>query len=821
MQRIESLFSLSLHSVLIQTILPDCIVVVDDNIEDDICSQIDYRVKRLNDSRVHYIRNNRTKGMSGTGAWNTGLEFLKNEIGEENYVAILDDDDSWDADYVENLYTYIMRDPDAVFACLKRSDCPKPSSFTREELQINNFLIGNPGIQGSNMCFKIKSIMAIGGFDENLASCTDRDLMIRFLHQYGNENCTIIPKKLVNHFAGTNTVTSNYEKKRVGLNYFFRKHIKRYDYQTLEQSLKRAEKLFHFPDADEIKSIWKQNTVVLITGVCGFIGSNVARKFLQSGYMVVGVDDLSTGVLENIADLMDNNQFIFYKASVNDAVIMKNSIDKYRPDYIFHFAALPRIKYSIDYPSASYNANVKATKVLAEIVKNANARLLVFASSSSVYGQSDGTKFKESASLAPISPYAKQKEEAENVLKEELKNSSCNVLVLRLFNVYGYSFQPVNKYSTLIGKQIANIYADSSIVIHGDGMQRRDFTYIDDVVSAMLNCIERYKCNKHYEVINIGTGNNFSVNYIADILQSHFKQNIVRRTITLDYQEPDYTLAGNQKANQLLGWIPETDIHSGIEKTITKTIENQEIVIGVAMHNNAPTIRRCLLSILNQQDVTRKIKIVLANDNSSDNWQEEVTDLLGDSRLTIIHLSNNNAVLTRNAINTYIQEHHPRCVLIGRLDADDEYSSDNELAKIEVIFDTECPDIISSGNYLRENGMIISRTNHTDKRFANMDYLLFRLKQMAECLPEGELPSCNLFIKPDKILPYPSVESGEDHALFVHYLLNKDRYKIHFAENLLPVIYDLGGKATSNNKFSGNYIRCRKELFLNALVYAR
>jgi glycosyltransferase involved in cell wall biosynthesis len=267
--------------------------------------------------------------------------------------------------------------------------------------------------------------------------------------------------------------------------------------------------------------------------------------------------------------------------------------------------------------------------------------------------------------------------------------------------------------------------------------------------------------------------------------------------------------------------MPETDIRNGIEKTITKTIENQEIVIGVAMHNNAPTIRRCLLSILNQQGVTRKIKIVLANDNSSDNGQEKITDLLGDSRLTIIHLSNNNAVLTRNAINTYIQEHHPRCVLIGRLDADDEYSSDNELAKIEVIFDTECPDIISAGNYLRENGMIISRTNHTDKRFANIDYLLFRLKQMAECLPEGELPTCNLFIKPDKILPYPSVESGEDHALFVHYLLNKDRYKIHFAENLLPVIYDLGGKATSNNKFSGNYIRCRKELYLNALEYAR
>ena len=755
--------------------------------------------------------------MSGTGSWNTGIEFLKDKLGEDSYAAILDDDDSWDPDYVANLYQNITNSPEAVFAFLRRSDCPETSSFSLDDLTTNNFLIGDPGIQGSNMCFKIGSILSIGGFDEGMPSCTDRDLMIRFLHKYGNSHITIIPQKLVNHFAGNNTVTSNYEKKRFGLNYFYRKHLQLFDYQTLEQSLKRAEKLFHFPDADDIKSIWKHNTIVLITGVCGFIGSHVARKFLESGYKVIGIDNLSTGVIENIADFLNHSNFEYHEVSVNDAHELMNIFNRSKPDYIFHFAALPRIKYSIDYPSESYNANVQATKILAEIVKKSPAKLFVFASSSSVYGQCDGKEFSEKDPLAPISPYAMQKADAENILKNELSDSSCNVLVLRLFNVYGYSHQPVNTYSTLIGKLIAAIYTDSSIIIHGDGTQRRDFTYIEDVVSAMTKCIERYKCENHYEVVNIGTGENYSVNHIVEILQSYFNREIARKNILLTYQEPDYTLADNIKAKQLLDWTPETDIRSGIERTITKTIADQEIAIGVAMHNNALTIRRCLSSILGQREIKRKIRIILANDNSSDNWQENVSDLLEDKRITIIHLSNNSAILTRNAINRYIQEHNPRCVLIGRLDADDEYSSDKEIAKIEAIFDAENPDVISAGNYLRENGTIIARTNPSDIRLSNIDYLLFRLKQMAECIPEGELPSCNLFIKPSKMLDYPSVESGEDHALFVHYLLNKDKYKIYFAENVLPVIYNLGGYTTSHNRFSGNYSRCRKELYLKTL----
>ena len=197
MGRIESLFSLSLRSVLEQTVLPDCIVIVDDNNDKTVSLKIEENIKSIEKNNVYYIKNARTKNMSGTGAWNTGLEFLKQKLGDDNYVAILDDDDSWDPDYVANLYQNITNSPEAVFAFLRRSDCPETSSFFLDDLTINNFLIGDPGIQGSNMCFKIASILSIGGFDEGMPSCTDRDLMIRFLHKYGNSHITIIPQKLL------------------------------------------------------------------------------------------------------------------------------------------------------------------------------------------------------------------------------------------------------------------------------------------------------------------------------------------------------------------------------------------------------------------------------------------------------------------------------------------------------------------------------------------------------------------------------------------------------------------------------------------------
>lgn len=818
MNRISTLFSVSLQSILKQTVLPDCIIVVDDNNDELVCQDIEHRIQNLKtDCRIYYTRNKRTKNMSGTGAWNTGIQLLTEVLGDENYIAILDDDDSWDPNYIEKLYEHVADNPDAIFAYIQRSDTDHLSSFTKQELTVENFLIKDPGVQGSNMCFKLKRLVEIGGFDETLCATTDRDLMIRFLQRFGNENITIIEQKLINYFASANTVTSNYYTKRAGLNTFYHKHLSLFSWPILTQSLKRAEKLFRFPDTEEIKSAFRQNTTVLITGVCGFIGSHTARAFIQLGYNVVGIDNLSTGVIENIADFNHVDNFRFVKMSLNNEVELDNLFAHIHPQYVFHFAALPRIKFSFDHPKESYEANVIATKLLGVAAVKYNVQLFVFSSSSSVYGQQKGCVMTEDLSLNPLSPYAEQKAEAEQLLKDIFSRSASKLLILRFFNVYGYSHQQINKYSTFISKCIECAANSQSLIINGNGMQKRDFTYVDDVVDAIKKCAEEFVPKNQQEIINIGTGKNYSVNEITAITQSIYGIPINTQFNTNNFLEPDYTIADNSKAKMLLNWQPSTPIESGISLFIQQSISNQIIAIGVAMHNNASTIRRCLSSILKQEHVKRKLHIVLANDYSSDKWQSEIADLIADERITILNLQNNNVVKTRNDINSFILENISNCVLIGRLDADDEYSSWQELSKIEKVFDTSHPDVISAGNYLRENDVIIERTNIADKRLADTDYVLLRLEQMSKCLPEGELPSCNLFIRPCKLLPYPSVDSGEDHALFVEYLMNQDKYSIFFADNLLPVIYNLGGNITAQNRFSGNYIRCRKELFSKIL----
>ena len=756
--------------------------------------------------------------MSGTGAWNTGIELLNKKLGENGYVAILDDDDSWDETYIEKLYDYMADNPDAIFAYIQRSDSDYVSSFTKQDLTVEKFLIKDPGVQGSNMCFRIERLLEIGGFDEALCATTDRDLMIRFLQRFGNENISIIEQKLINYYASANTVTSNYFTKRAGLNTFYHKHINLFTWSVLTLSLKRAEKLFRFPDAEKIKSLHRRNTTVLITGVCGFIGSHTARTFIRLGYNVVGIDNLSTGVYENIADFNNADNFHFVRMSLNDEMELDNLFAHIHPQYVFHLAALPRIKFSIDHPKESYEANVIATRLLGVAAAKNNVQLFVFSSSSSVYGQQNGNLMKEDLSLNPLSPYAEQKVEAEKLLQDIFTYSASKLLILRLFNVYGYSHQPLNEYSTLISKCISCAANNMLLTINGSGIQKRDFTYIDDVVDAFIKCAEGYVPKNQQEIINIGTGENHAVNEVITITQNIYGFPINTQFNRNNFAEPDYTIADNSKARMLLNWQPSTSIKSGINLFIKQSISNQVIAIGVAMHNNASTIRRCLYSILKQEHIKRKLHVVLADDNSSDNWQSEIADLLADERITILTLQNNNVVKTRNDINQFILDNIPNCALIGRLDADDEYSSLQELSKIEAVFDTYHADVISAGNYLRENEVIIERTNIADKRLADTDYVLLRLEQMSKCLPEGELPSCNLFIRPCKLLLYPSIDSGEDHALFVEYLMNQDKYHIFFADNLLPVIYNLGGNITATNRKSKNYLLRRKELFLSSLM---
>lgn len=510
MGRWDLLLNRSLPSALRQEVIPRAIVIVDDNDSPAprcVTVKIDSTCRRYG-VRCHLLRNVRTCHMSGTGAWNTGIRFIADSYGANTFVAILDDDDEWLPAHIKVCRHTIQSCRNvitAVLPMLRRTDCHTANCFRKRDLTIDVFLEGNPGIQGSNMVFRVSDLLAIDGFDENLPSCTDRDLMIRYLAVFGTSGIRVVNRVTVKHHADANTVTACASAKTTGLDRFYEKHIQKFSQSTLDASLERAGKLFHY-------SNWEK----------------VRRNF-------------------------------------------------------------------------------------------------------------------------------------------------------------------------------------------GAAMRK-----------------------------------------IAD----------------------------------------------------------ERIVIGVAMHNNADSIRACLSSIFAQRGLRRRLCVVLYDDASTDKWREAAADFLGKPNLEILHGCNRMAAKTRNAINRHIIDKYHSVALIGRLDADDVFADETVLSRLEKFYDqSDGANCILAGNYQRtREGRILRHINRATVRLLETSYLIGRLKRMANGDAFAELPSCNLFFTPDAWRDYPEINSAEDHALLVDCLCDRKRCRFRMAKDLLLTIYTLGGKSTMGNKAADNYLDARRQL---------
>ena len=250
----------------------------------------------------------------------------------------------------------------------------------------------------------------------------------------------------------------------------------------------------------------------------------------------------------------------------------------------------------------------------------------------------------------------------------------------------------------------------------------------------------------------------------------------------------------------------------GVKKTATMFKKQQKIVIGMPLHNGAATIKRAVSSLMNQKRTKREICLVIINDSSTDNWYSEISDLINES-IFIENVNFKSVHVTRNYINQFILNRFPDACLIGRLDADDELAHDNVLYEVEKIMDTQSPDIILAGNLLRCNDTIIKQKNCPMSDILSHNNLLKRLKLMAEGESQAELPSCNILIKPHAILDYPNKTSAEDHWLTVEYILNKHKFHIHVAEDLIYAVYSLSGNLSATNKRKEDYFKSRLELY--------
>lgn len=278
----------------------------------------------------------------------------------------------------------------------------------------------------------------------------------------------------------------------------------------------------------------------LVTGGAGFIGSHIVDRLIDEGHKVVIVDNMSTGKNENI-----NPKAEFWKVDIAD-------VDEYWEDIfegveiVFHTAAAARVQPSIKNPAKFHNTNVSGTHNLLNQSRKAGVKRFIFSSSSSVYGNVKELPTSENTELNPMSPYALHKLIGEQYCKLYSELYNIETVSLRYFNVYGNRQVTEGAYCLVMGKFAQQKLNGESMTIRGDGEQRRDFTYVGDVVDANIKCMN-YPLELNGDVFNIGNGDNRSVNQIADLIGGD-------RVNVEPVIEPKETLADNSKAKRVLGW---------------------------------------------------------------------------------------------------------------------------------------------------------------------------------------------------------------------------------------------------------------------------
>ena len=289
---------------------------------------------------------------------------------------------------------------------------------------------------------------------------------------------------------------------------------------------------------------------VVVTGGAGFIGSNLVDKLISQNIEVTVIDDLSTGKRENIHP---------DAKWVNISLQNLDSDEHFRDvDVVFHLAALARVQPSIEDPITYNTANVDATLKVLYYANMAGVKRVVYSASSSCYGDATIFPTPESHPTHPMSPYGLQKyigEQYCNVFSEVYNLDTCS---LRYFNVYGEKMNLSGAYCLAIGIFAKQMIDGNPLTITNDGTQRRDFTYVGDVVDAnILAATHDGKLNG--ASFNVGNGLNYSINEVADMLggEKSYGENRL---------EPFQTLADNTKAKETLGWNPIGDLPSWIIK---------------------------------------------------------------------------------------------------------------------------------------------------------------------------------------------------------------------------------------------------------------
>lgn len=303
-----------------------------------------------------------------------------------------------------------------------------------------------------------------------------------------------------------------------------------------------------------------QNSKVVITGGAGFIGSNMAQRIAKTNQCIV-IDDLSTGRMTNISAEVKSCSLEFIKGSILDIELLRRTFE--RVDYVFHMAALPSVPRSLEDPVTSSMVNLIGTLNVLLASRDNKVKKVVYASSSSVYGDTLELPKNERLSPNPLSPYAIAKLAGEQNCAVFNRVFGLATVSLRYFNVYGPRQDPNSQYAAVIPRFIKRILNNEPPVIFGDGNQTRDFTFVKDVVDAVILAAQSDATG----VFNIGTGHSVSINYLADIIMDLAGNKI--EPIHLDRREGDIrdSIADISKASAI-GYKPKYGLIDGLRESL-------------------------------------------------------------------------------------------------------------------------------------------------------------------------------------------------------------------------------------------------------------
>jgi nucleoside-diphosphate-sugar epimerase len=310
----------------------------------------------------------------------------------------------------------------------------------------------------------------------------------------------------------------------------------------------------------------------LVTGIAGFIGSSLAHALVEQGHEVHGVDNLSTGNLENLADIRD--RISFQEIDIQDVQGMKEACQGV--DVVLHQAALASVPRSVKDPLTSHESNINGTLNTLIAARDAGVRRIVYAASSSAYGDQPTQPKQEDMLPMPLSPYAVQKLTCEYYIQSFCRSYGLEGVCLRYFNIFGPRQAADSPYSGVIAQFTYKMMAGETPTIFGDGLTSRDFNFIDNAVSANLLAATAPKEVATGRVFNIGTGRSHTLNEVYATIAEH-----LGFTTPPNYGPPragdiQHSLASIDRARKELGYEPKAHFHEGLRKTVAWYLEEKE-----------------------------------------------------------------------------------------------------------------------------------------------------------------------------------------------------------------------------------------------------